>query len=83
VWVCVVSDFLGLNFDVFFRSLRILCVCDVLGVKNCVCIVIFWVKLFVFFRSFRRFFFLVCVSNCFCFLRSLVICVWAWEREEG
>jgi hypothetical protein len=22
VWVCVVSDFLGLNFDVFFRSFR-------------------------------------------------------------
>ncbi len=22
MWVCVVSDFLGLNFDVFFRSFR-------------------------------------------------------------
>ncbi len=66
VCMCVVSDFLRFNFCVFFRSLRI---CDVLGVKllviiiirsSRICMYVIWggggegdVKLLVIFRSSR------------------------------
>jgi hypothetical protein len=75
--LCVYEVF-GVKLFVFFRRLRIVCVC---------CIVILWVKLFVFFRSLRTYVY-VCgfflLSNCFCFLRSLVIlCVWGRGEREG
>ncbi len=93
LWIVGVSFFWVKLFVCVFKEFRNLCVCVCVGVKlfcvfqegwrRIVCVLWFCGLncLFVFFRSLRTYVyvcgFFVC-QICFCFLRSLVICVWGY-----